>query len=70
MAEALEVEESWVPGWAASFSMMHQVELGLGQTFVNSLHQWHEAGSEVLFAPSNPAYATPISLMDEYWASS
>ena len=45
--EALEVAESRVPAWAASFSAMHQVGLVLGQTFVNPLHQWHEAGSEV-----------------------
>ena len=61
--------ESRVPGWAASFSTAHQVQLGLGQIFVNPLHYWHEAGSEVLFAPSNPAHAVPNSLVDEYWAS-
>ena len=45
--EELEVAESRVPGWAASFSTAHQVQLGLGQIFVNPLHYWHEAGSEV-----------------------
>ena len=62
--------ESWVPCWAASFSTAHQVGLALGQTFVNPLHQWHEAGSEVSFVPSNPAQTKLNSLVDEYWASS
>ena len=51
LAEALEVAESRVLGWAASFSTTHQEGLGLGQIFVNPLHQQHKAGSEVSFAP-------------------
>ena len=62
--------ESWVPGWAASFGMADQVGLGIGQTFVNLLCQWHEAESEVLFLPSNPAHAMLSSIVDEFWASS
>ena len=68
MAEALEAIESQVLGWAASFGMAYQVGLGLGQVFINPLHQkGHEAGSEVLFALSNPAWAILISLVDKYW---
>ena len=50
--------------------VMHQVGLGLGQMFVNPLHQWHEARSEVLFVPSNSAWAMLISLIDKHWACS
>ena len=70
MAEALEMAEGRVPGWAASFSMVHQVGLGLSPTFFNPLYQRHEAGSEVLFAPSILVCAAPISLVDNYWATS
>ena len=69
-AEALEVAESSVLGWAASFGMVHQLRFGLGQMFVNPLHQWHEAGSEVSFVPSNLVHTMSISLMDNNQASS
>ena len=62
--------EGRVPGWAASFGMANQVGLGIGQTFVNPLHLWHESGSEVLFAPLCPAQAVPSNVVDDLWVSS
>ena len=50
--------------------MVNQIGLGIGQTFLNPLHYRHEAGSEVLFAPSHPGCATPSSVVDDFWASS
>ena len=42
----------------------------IGKMLVNPLNQWHEAGSEVLFAPLNLARATLSSVVDEFRASS
>ena len=66
----MEVAESQVHGWAASFSVAPWVGLGMGLTFVNPLYYHYEAGSEVLFELSNTTCTVPISLVDKIWAGS